>query len=123
MKHFSRYFVLAPLLLSGIFTITACSDDNESASNGRPSGGWGGARELPVVTAPIVFNELQENIKSVGTARARQSVTLYPESDGTVTFARLAPDALVAEDEIMLKLDDRDERLALQQAEVELAEA
>ena len=76
-----------------------------------------------MVTAPIVFNELRENIKSVGTARAKQSVTLYPESNGTVTFARLAPDSFVAKGETLLKLDDRDERLALQQAEVELAEA
>ena len=123
MKRILRHLTLSPLLLLSIATLTACGGDTEeSASSGRPSGGWGGARELPVVTAPIVFNELRENIKSVGTARAKQSVTLFPESNGTVTFARLAPDSFVAEGETLLKLDDRDERLALQQAEVELAE-
>ena len=88
MKRILRHLTLSPLLLLSIATLTACGGGtDESASSGRPSGGWGGARELPVVTAPIVFNELRENIKSVGTARAKQSVTLFPESNGTVTFA------------------------------------
>ena len=104
--------------------LTACGgSEDDTAPSGRPAGGWGGARALPVVTAPIALSELRDNIESVGTARAKQSVTLYPESNGTVTFARLAPDSLVAKGETLLKLDDRDERLALQQAEVELAEA
>ena len=107
--------VLACSLLIG------CSDaPDDVAPNAR--GAWG-ARELPVVTAPVERAPLIDSIKSVGTARARQSVTLYPESSGVVTFAKLAPDTSVNKGEILLKLDDRDQALALRQAEVELAEA
>lgn len=100
--------------------LAACSDTpDEPSTNAR--GSWG-ARELPVVTAPVERAPLIDSIKSVGTARARQSVTLYPESSGVVTFAKLAPDTSVVKGETLLKLDDRDQALAVRQAEVELAE-
>ena len=99
--------------------VLGCSDEPEQTT-GR--GAWG-ARELPVVTARVERAPLIDSIKSVGTARARQSLTLYTESAGVVTFAKLAPDAEVRQGDTLLKLDDRDQVLAVRQAEVELAEA
>ena len=107
-------------LLACIFLL-GCSDTPDEETRGS-RGSWG-ARELPVVTAPVERAPLIDSIKSVGTARARQSVTLYPESSGVVTFAKLAPDTPVTKGETLLKLDDRDQALAVRQAEVELAEA
>jgi len=101
-----------------MFGCTESPDEEKRTSRGS----WS-ARELPVVTAPVERAPLIDSIKSVGTARARQSVTLYPESSGVVTFAKLAPDTPVTAGEILLKLDDRDQALAVRQAEVELAEA
>ena len=110
---------MSALLACGL--LFACSETpNEEPRNAR--GTWG-ARELPVVTAAVERVPLIDSIKSVGTARARQSLTLYPESAGVVTFAKLAPDMLVAKGDTLLKLDDRDQVLAVRQAEVELAEA
>lgn len=105
--------------LSATVLLAACSSEEETQSQ---RGSWG-SRELPVTTAQIERAPLIDSIKSVGTARARQSVTLYPESAGVVTFAKLAPDVSVAQGEVLLKLDDRDQVLAVRQAEVELAEA
>ena len=105
--------------LSATALLAACSSEEETQSQ---RGSWG-SRELPVTTAQIERAPLIDSIKSVGTARARQSVTLYPESAGVVTFAKLAPDVSVAQGEVLLKLDDRDQVLAVRQAEVELAEA
>lgn len=98
-----------------------CSETLDEEAE-RPRNSWG-ARELPVVTALVERAPLIDSIKSVGTARARHSVTLYPESSGVVTFAKLAPDKSVAKGEILLKLDDRDQALAVRQVKVELAEA
>ncbi|HCJ38982.1 MAG TPA: hypothetical protein DHV35_03550, partial [Halieaceae bacterium] len=56
--------------------VLGCSDEPEQTT-GR--GAWG-ARELPVVTARVERAPLIDSIKSVGTARARQSLTLYTES-------------------------------------------
>ena len=51
-----------------------CSDTPDEETPGS-RGSWG-VRELPVVTAPVERAPLIDSIKSVGTARARQSVTL-----------------------------------------------
>ncbi len=99
----------------------ACSEENEPQSK-NSRGSWG-SRELPVTTAQIQRAPLIDTIKSVGTARAQQSVTLYPESAGVVSYAKLAPDMPVSKGETLLKLDDRDQTLAVRQAEVELQEA
>jgi RND family efflux transporter MFP subunit len=107
--------------LTATALLAACSSEEETQSQSQ-RGSWG-SRELPVTTAQIERAPLIDSIKSVGTARARQSVTLYPESAGVVTFAKLAPDVSVAQGEVLLKLDDRDQVLAVRQAEVELAEA
>jgi len=107
--------------LTATALLAACSSEEETQSQSQ-RGSWG-SRELPVTTAQIERTPLIDSIKSVGTARARQSVTLYPESAGVVTFAKLAPDVSVAQGEVLLKLDDRDQVLAVRQAEVELAEA
>jgi RND family efflux transporter MFP subunit len=101
--------------------LAACSSEEETQVQ-RQRSSWG-SRELPVTTAQIERAPLIDSIKSVGTARAQQSVTLYPESAGVVTFAKLAPDLPVAAGEVLLRLDDRDQTLAVRQAEVELAEA
>lgn len=102
-------------------TLVACSDETETQSTVK-KGSWG-TRELPVTTAQIERAQLVDSIKSVGTARAQKSVTLFPESAGVVTYAKLAPDVPVAAGEVLLKLDDRDQALALRQATVELEEA
>ena len=114
-KAISAAAVLVALML------VSCSDTGEDAANSARAE-WG-ARELPVITAPIERTQLVDSIKAVGTARAQQSVTLFPESSGVVTFAKLAPDTLVKQGETLLRLDDRDQVLAVRQAEVELTEA
>lgn len=101
--------------------LVACSDEPDTQATGK-RGSWG-ARQLPVTTAQIERTQLVDSIKSVGTARAQQSVTLYPESAGVVTYAKLAPDVSVTAGEVLLKLDDRDQALAVRQAKVELEEA
>ena len=109
-----RFLVMSALLACAL--MGGCSDTpNEEIRGSR--GTWG-TRELPVVTAPVERAPLIDSIKSVGTARARQSVTLYPESSGVVTFAKLAPDTLVTKGETLLKLSERDQALAVRQAEV-----
>ena len=50
----------------------ACSEENEPQSK-NSRGSWG-SRELPVTTAQIQRAPLIDTIKSVGTARAQQSV-------------------------------------------------
>jgi len=60
---------------------------------------------------------------AVGTARARASVTLFPEAAGVVTGIHFESDGRVKQGDLLLSLDDRDQKLAVELAKVDLAEA
>lgn len=62
-------------------------------------------------------------IETVGTAEALRSVLLYPPSAGEVTAVAFEPGDRVEAGTVLLELDARDERLALQLAEARLDDA
>ena len=103
-----------------VLTIAACSSDDAERSGGRP-GGF--ARSVPVIVAEATREILDDSVQAVGTARALRSVTLYPETAGAVTAVNFSPDSPVTEGQVLLALDDRDERLAVRLAQVQLADA
>lgn len=105
------------LLLLGC--VVACSED--PAPSGRGYGGPQGG--IPVVTEAVQRTDLIENLTSVGTARALQSVIVYAETSGRVTSVAIEADAWVDAGQVLLQLDDRDEQLAVELAEVQLADA
>src|SRR5690606_19401961 len=62
-------------------------------------------------------------VEAVGTSRARQSVTLYPEVSGEVEAVLFKTGEAVEAGQPLVRLDARDQRLAVALAEVELADA
>lgn len=108
------------LALAVGLSLSACSEQSDDATS---SGRGYGSREVPVVASSAKWETLTETIKAVGTARALQSVTLYPETAGFVTGIHFRPDDTVAAGQVLLQLDNRDERLAVELAEVKLADA
>ncbi len=109
------------LLLSALSFVSACSDDSEN----QPASGFRnvGARSVPVVALPASVEALNETVQAVGTARALKSVTLYPETAGIVTAVNFNADDAVTAGNVLLELDARDERLAVELAQVQLADA
>ena len=95
-----------------------CNDSVSSA--GARYGGQAAA--VPVMTAPATLTDLRETLTSVGTARALKSVSVYAETSGRVTAVAIDADTAVAEGDLLLQLDDRDETLAVELATVKLAE-
>lgn len=77
----------------------------------------------PVVTAPAVWQSEQTRVEAVGTSRARQTVTLYPMTAGEVVSIHFKAGQKVGAGQILLELDSRDEKLAVEIARVELADA
>lgn len=99
--------------------LVACSD--EQAVSGNP---WTGNQQaIPVVLQPVTLLPLQELVQSVGTARALKSVSVYPETSGIVTDLTIEADRKVDSGETLLRLDSRDEQLAVELAEVKLKDA
>jgi RND family efflux transporter MFP subunit len=78
---------------------------------------------VSVVTEPATLTDLVETLTSVGTARALQSVNVFSDTSGRVTAVNINADQYVDTGELLLQLDDRDERLAVKLANVKLADA
>jgi len=112
---------LATSAIAVVLGMAGCGDDRNADQNSNRFGGQSGG--APVVTAPVLLTDLNERLTSVGTARALKSVVIYAENSGRVIAVNIKADSLVAEAQTLLQLDDRDERLAVELATVQLADA
>lgn len=107
--------------LCAVSVLSGCNDGDEPDSNQARRGGPRGP--VPVLAAPIMLEAQRIRVEAVGTSRAERSVELYAEAAGEVVAVNFTPGQRVAKNDILLELDARDERLALELAEVRLAEA
>ena len=105
-----------------IVVSAGCSEQDADSDNGA-QGFRQRSNVTHVVTQAIVEQSLIETIQAVGTARALHSVVLYPEAAGIVRAVHLSANTWVDVGDTLLELDNRDERLALELAEVQLADA
>jgi RND family efflux transporter MFP subunit len=78
---------------------------------------------VPVIAAPVRIAEDDLVLEAVGTGRAHRSVALRSETEGTVVDAPLAAGERYRAGDVLVRLDDTDERLAVELAETRLAEA
>lgn len=111
---------LAGVLLLVGFGLGGCSEPRDRAA------GTAGARlpeAIPVVAMPVRFEAESNRVEAVGTSRALRSVELYPESAGEVVEVTFTGGEAVAKDQLLLAMDARDEVLAVELAEVALADA
>jgi RND family efflux transporter MFP subunit len=91
---------------------------------GTPEAGAGAEEPaVPVVTAPVEIAADDVLVRAVGTGRALRSVDLIPETQGKVAEIAIAAGRRFEEGEVLLRLDDTDQRLALALAEARLADA
>lgn len=77
----------------------------------------------PVFTQPVRWQTRTRVVEAVGTSRARRSVVLYPRVSGVVDEVHFAAGDFVEAGKTLLELDDREQRLALELAKVDLADA
>ena len=86
---------------------------------GAPEGGpRGGAAQ--VVTAPVGEKATVDRVNAIGDGRARRSVTVRSSAQGQITELNLAAGRRVEEGTIIVRLQDERERIALEQAQIEL---
>jgi RND family efflux transporter MFP subunit len=98
------------------------SDAGEAASP-APAADRGGGASAPVVVERVRFQSDAAIIEAIGTGRAAQAVELTPEAAGRVVEILFTPGERVAAGAPLLRLDAERERLAVELAEVELADA
>lgn len=122
-----KQLVMAALLLGGGWMLWSgqgrlrdalgIAAETGPQANGRRSTG------APVIVAPVGMARDDLVIEVVGTGRAQRSVTLRPEAEGKVAEVALAAGQRYTAGEVLLRLDDSDQRLTLALAETRLAEA
>lgn len=85
---------------------------------------WGGEqRATPVLVEKVEFENEISRVEAVGTAEAAKSVTLYPAVGDIVTAIHFTPGQSVEKDDILLELDARRQRVAVNRAEIQLRDA
>ena len=89
------------------------SADGQAAERRR-----GGNRAATVLVEAVELRAQRTRIEAVGTARAYRSVTLHPAAAGEVAAVRFAPDQIVRRGSVLLELDSRREKLAVDLARV-----
>ena len=78
---------------------------------------------MKVIVQPVEITPNDRTFEAVGTGRARLSVSLYPSVADEVTEVLFEAQQEVQKGDVLVRLDDREEELALKLAEVELKDA
>lgn len=78
---------------------------------------------LPVIVEPVSLARAVDRVQAIGDGRANRSITIYPEVSGIVSEIDFEAGDRLAEGDVILKLNDREERIAVDIAEARLAEA
>ena len=92
--------------------------DGQPGAGPKGRKGGGADAPIPVIVAPVTEASDGVALELLGTGSARKSVTVYAPVTGEVAQVLFKPGKLVRAGEVLLRLVDRHERLA-----VELAEA
>ena len=118
----SRKAFLYGSILVPLFLISACSGGGDSSQ----AGGFGGPRaggQMPptlIVSEEVVFRQDSDSIESVGTARAKQAATIYPQTAGEVLSIQFESGQFVEKGAVLATLDSAEERLAVARSKVNL---
>lgn len=92
----------------------------DSSGNEKDSG-----IEAPVkvITKPVELKGNNRIFEAVGTGKARKSAEIYPSVAEEVSEVYFEAQQMVSKGDVLVQLDDREEKLAIQLAEVKLKDA
>jgi RND family efflux transporter MFP subunit len=109
--------LLAPAVAALCLALAAaCSDDPAS---GREQAD----RNVRVIVEPLQYSSARTRVEAVGTSRAVQSISIHPATSGEVVSVNFEPGQPIEKGHVLIALDRRDEKLAVELAEVRLQDA
>ncbi|WP_424926503.1 efflux RND transporter periplasmic adaptor subunit [Amaricoccus tamworthensis] len=109
-------------LWSAPASTTADTTDGTERARGGPGGGRGG-RTTTVVLEPLEERSYPLTLRTVGSATSLRKTSVRVGGTGDVVETFLQANALVERGDVLLRLDDRAERLSLEIAQAELERA
>ncbi|MBZ9934922.1 efflux RND transporter periplasmic adaptor subunit [Mesorhizobium sp. BR1-1-16] len=106
------------------------AEGQQAAGAGGQQGGAGGGRRggfaagpTLVVSAPVGSDIVTDNVRAVGTVLVPQSINVYPQVTAEVTEILFKAGDKVAKGQALVRLDDADQKVALDLAQVALSDA
>ena len=105
---------------------------NESAGEATAARRGAGARgpglagpggEISVITGTVALDETGEVVTALGTAKAARSVTVVPQVTGIVEEVLFTPGEVVEAGDVLVCLDDDEQRVAVDRARITLTDA
>ncbi len=81
------------------------------------------ARSVPVIVEPLRIERERTRVEAVGTSRALQTVDVRAAASGEVVAVNFVAGQQVSKGDVLLELDSRDQKLAVELAEVRLRDA
>ena len=108
-----------PAVLIASFALICLAACSEAPQPQQPAA----VRAVPVIAEPLRFERARTSVEAVGTSRATLSADLYPATAGEVVAVNFEPGQFVRAGDVLLELDRREQELAVQLAELKLADA
>ena len=107
------------------FGSTVVAKGTDAGAGSRSGAGQGGARggAVAVVAAPVKMEIIGDELRAIGTAAAVKATTLYPQSSGLISDMPFEVGAHVDQGAVLVRLDDQNERIAVDKAQIALADA
>ena len=96
--------------------LSACS---EAPAPSRPAG----AQAVAVIAESLQYEYANTRVEAIGTSRAVLSAELHPAASGEVVAVNFEPGQLVQKGDILVQLDSREEKLAVELAGLKLEDA
>lgn len=93
------------------------------ASGAQREGRKGGGQDILVRARNVTTGVTDTFVRAIGTGRAVRKTDLYPESAGRITALPFGPGAWVKQGDVVLMLDDAEEKLAVDRAKLTLKDA
>lgn len=99
--------------------------EGDPGRQGGPGRSRGGGRDqaVPVIVEPVTKGEDSVQLAAVGTGQARHSITIYPKVSGQIAALDFAAGDKVSAGQELVRLDDRQAKLAVELSQAKLAEA
>ncbi len=110
-----RPFLLIPAALA----LCAAGCDRGQPPEGRSRS----ATPVHVLVSPLQIEPTRTRVEAVGTSRAIRSIELHPATSGEVAAVHFEPGQRVSKGDLLVELDKRDERLAVDLARVRVEDA